>query len=150
MTQKKYGLKVVNIKLVKERTIYSANPVQSPESAMKVVQEFMSDFDREALGVLCVDNAGNVLNIHFCAIGELNCCIFDPKQIFKAALLSNAAGVLVFHNHPSGDLTPSKEDVNSTKRFKEACALMNINFLDHIIIGSNGCYYSFMEKRILQ
>lgn len=149
MAQKKYGLKVVNIRLVKERTLYSITPVRSPDTAMKVVQEFMSDFDREALGVLCVDNVGNVLNVHFCAVGALDRCIFDPKQIFKATLLSNAAGILVFHNHPSGDLTPSKEDVNSTKRLKEACTLMDISFLDHIIIGSNGCYYSFMENQIL-
>lgn len=149
MAQKKYGLKVVNIRLVKERTLYSVTPVQSPDAAMEVVQEFVQDFDRETLGVICVDNSGNVLNVHFCAVGALNRCIFDPKQIFKAALLSNAASVLVFHNHPSGSLTPSKEDINSTKRLKEACILMDINFLDHIIIGSNGCYYSFMENQIL-
>lgn len=149
MAQKKYGLKVVNVRLVKERTIYSAAPVQSPSVAMEVIQGFMSDFDREAAGVLCIDSAGNVLNVHFCSVGALNYCIMDPKQILKAALLSNAASVLVFHNHPSGNVTPSREDVEQTKKLKEACKVMAVNFLDHMILGFNGTFYSFKEHNML-
>lgn len=149
MAQKKYGLKVVNVRLVKERTVYSAAPVQSPSAAMEVIQGFMSDFDREVLGVLCIDAAGNVLNVHFCSVGALSYCIMDPKQIFKAALLSNAASILVFHNHPSGNVTPSKEDIEQTKKLKEASKIMSVNFLDHMILGFNGIFYSFKEHNML-
>ena len=72
-------------------------------------------------------------------------CESTPREVFKVAILSNAYSILLAHNHPSGDTTPSQEDLNITKRIKSASEIMGIPILDHLIIGSNG-YYSFKEN----
>jgi DNA repair protein RadC len=81
-------------------------------------------------------------------IGGIAQVYVDVRSIFKKALLNNATGIIIGHNHPSGNVKPSEEDKNLTKRIKAICGIMDINLLDHIIIGMNN-YFSFAEEGIL-
>ncbi|KKK59891.1 hypothetical protein LCGC14_3029820, partial [marine sediment metagenome] len=79
------------------------------------------------------------------AVGTLNAAIVHPREIFKIAIKANAAGLIVAHNHPSGDTNPSREDIALTRRLAEAGRILGIQFIDHIIIG-DGCWLSMKEK----
>ncbi|MDT8444359.1 MAG: JAB domain-containing protein [Desulfuromonadales bacterium] len=81
-------------------------------------------------------------------MGSLNASIVHPREVYKAALLSSAAAVIFIHNHPSGDTAPSREDIEITKRLKDAGELLGIRVLDHLIVGEAG-YYSFANDGIL-
>lgn len=80
--------------------------------------------------------------------GNLNSSIVHPREIFKRAVLNNAASIICMHNHPSGDPTPSQNDIDITKRIDEAGELMGIPLLDHVIIG-DGTYISLKEKMLI-
>lgn len=80
--------------------------------------------------------------------GTVNASLVSPRELFIEALEKNAVSIILMHNHPSGDPTPSKEDLFVTKRVKDAGNLIGIELLDHIIIGNN-CYVSFAEQRLL-
>lgn len=80
--------------------------------------------------------------------GTVNASLVSPRELFIEALQKNAVSIILLHNHPSGDPTPSKEDILITKRIKEAGSLIGIELLDHIIIGNN-CYISLAEKNLV-
>jgi len=80
------------------------------------------------------------------SIGSLDASIVHPREVYKVAILANSSSIIVCHNHPSGDPTPSREDINVTKMLKEAGELLGIPVLDHIIVGSEGAYYSLKER----
>jgi DNA repair protein RadC len=82
------------------------------------------------------------------SVGSLNQSIVHPREVFKTACLSNAAALILIHQHPSGDSTPSSEDISITRRLKEAGEIMGIKVLDHIIVG-DGEYCSFTERGLL-
>lgn len=82
--------------------------------------------------------------------GTLNSSLVHPREVFKVVLMANANSVLLYHNHPSGDPTPSKEDLEVTQRIHEAGKVLGIEVMDHIIIGSNGHYVSLKERGILE
>lgn len=103
----------------------------------------MSKLDREIVGVLAVNAKNEIIGVNTASVGAVNYSIFSPREILKFALLANASGIIITHNHPSGDVTPSREDRESTEKLNEACKILGVTLLDHIIIG-NG-YYSFKE-----
>ena len=82
----------------------------------------------------------------FASVGSLNEALINPREIFKSAILSNAHSMMLIHNHPSGNLTPSTSDIQTTARMQELGELMGISLVDHIITGRNGNYYSFRDK----
>jgi DNA repair protein RadC len=82
-------------------------------------------------------------------MGTLHSSLVHPREVFKAAILSNAAGFILAHNHPSGELTPSKDDIAVTERIKEAGDLLGIDLLDHIIVGDGKRYTSFREQGLM-
>ena len=82
------------------------------------------------------------------SVGTINSALVNPREIFKSSILSNACAIIAVHNHPSGNIMPSREDVNITKRLKMSGAILGIDLLDHIIIGgTSGEMYSFKSKR---
>ena len=89
------------------------------------------------------------LSISAVSMGILNSSLIHPREIFKTAILTNAASLILYHNHPSGETEPSTEDINITKRIKEAGVLMGIELIDHIIIGSEGRFLSLKEEGLL-
>ena len=100
--------------------------------------------DREYLLVISVDSKGRPLAIEIVSIGTVNATLAEPREIFKHAILANAAGIILVHNHPSGDCTPSEEDEEMTRRINESGKLLGILVRDHVIIGDG--YFSFHEE----
>ena len=110
------GLKMVSIRLVDDPPIYSEDKIQNPNDAVQLLLKEFDSVDRELFFVLNLKTNGQVINVNIASMGTLNSCILSPREIFKASILSNAASVILMHNHPSGDCTPSKQDVLMTKR----------------------------------
>ena len=121
--------------------------IQSPEDVFEVVQKVIkaSEYPEENLWMITLDTKNNITGIFTVSTGSLNTSIMHPREVFKRAMLQNAASIIVCHNHPSGDSTPSTEDINITKRLYEAGEILGIKLLDHIIAGDNS-YTSLKEK----
>ena len=142
-------INIVSIKLVKESSLlYKERNIRSPEDAYKLMKHFLEDLDREAFIVISLDVKNSPLSINICHVGSLNASIVHPREVMKSAILSNAASFMVGHNHPSGNVTPSTEDIEVTKRLVEAGKIIGIELLDHIIV-CNDEYLSFKEKNYL-
>lgn len=119
----------------------------SPAQIYGTFQFLMSE-TREMFATLHLDSKNRVVCMDLVSIGSLNQSIVHPREVFKCACLSNAAAIILIHQHPSGDPTPSREDMEITRRLKEAGDLMGIRVLDHIIVG-DGEYLSFVERGLL-
>lgn len=87
--------------------------------------------------MVCLDTKNQPTAINICHVGNLNVCIVHPSEVFKPAILSNSPAILIAHNYPSGDPTPSREDIEVTKRIGEARRIIGIDLLDHLIICSD-------------
>lgn len=145
-----YNLDVVQIRLVKEAAWYSETPISSCEDAVAFLSDKFNDLDREVFCILNLSSDGKVINFNVVSVGTLNASLISPREVFKSSILSNAASIIVLHNHPSGSLAASKEDKLVTQRLREAGQLLDIQLLDHIIIGGkDGLYYSFHEDNLL-
>lgn len=141
---------IVSIKMVREGSIlYESRNINSPEIAAELGRKFIENSDREELIVCCLDTKNQPLSISIASIGSLSSSIVHPREVFKVAVLSNAASIIVFHNHPSGDTSPSTEDISVTNRLKEAGDIIGIKLIDHIIIGPDGRYTSLKEEGIV-
>lgn len=140
---------IVSIKMVREGSVlYNVRKICSPADAVELGRRFLEECDREQLIVCCLDTKNQPLSVNVVSVGSLNSSIVHPREVFKVAVLSNSASIVVFHNHPSGDVSPSTEDINVTNRLKEAGKLIGIDLIDHISIGSEGKYCSLKEKGI--
>jgi DNA repair protein RadC len=95
--------------------------------------------------VVPLDTKNRVLGFHVVSVGSLGASLVHPREVFKIAILANAASVILVHNHPSGDPEPSAEDRRVTERLKEAGELVGIPVLDHVVIG-DGRYVSFTDR----
>lgn len=138
---------IIKTCIVKERTmLYGARQINTPVLAAGLARDLYANADRELLVVAALDAKCNPLSLEIAAIGNVNACIVSPREIFKNAILSNAVHIMIFHNHISGDCTPSKEDVDVTKRILEVGEVLGIPLLDHIIIGDGNSYLSLREQ----
>ncbi|MTI62214.1 MAG: DNA repair protein RadC [Firmicutes bacterium] len=138
-------MKKVSIKLVKEAELdYGVDRLTSPADAARVLREYIGDFDREMFVVICLDIKNHLNSINTVSIGTLTSSLCHPREIFKAAILSNAAAIIVGHNHPSGIPDPSKDDIEITKKIDKAGSILGIDLLDHVIIGDPS-YHSMKE-----
>ena len=109
--------------------------VSSPEDAAAAVREDMRILDREEFRVLLLNTKNGLIKKSEVSRGSLNASIVEPREVFKDAIAVSAASMILVHNHPSGDPTPSSEDIAVTKRLVKAGDLLNIAVLDHIILG---------------
>ena len=123
------------------------DPVQSPQEAFTSMQEKLRGLKKEHFYILCLDTRNRVNAKKQVSQGNLDSSIVHPREVFKDAISSLASSVIFVHNHPSGDLEPSSEDVNLTKRLVEAGELLGIPVLDHIIVSDRG--YTSMKSRNL-
>lgn len=121
--------------------------VQSPEEAFQSMQEKLKGRKKEYFYILCLDTRNRIKVKKQVSQGNLDSSIVHPREVFKDAISSLAAAVIFVHNHPSGDLEPSSEDVHLTKRLVEAGELLGIPVLDHIIVSDLG--YTSMKSRNL-
>ena len=148
--QRQYKLHEVCIRLAEGTTLYSTEPMSTPDRAVDVMRKELSQYDREVLCVVNLNSRLKPINFNIVSIGTINQSLADISNIFKSCLLSNASGLLLMHNHPSGDPTPSHEDIALTKRVIAAGKLMGVSCLDHVIIGGqNGATYSMREEKIV-
>ncbi|NVN89653.1 MAG: DNA repair protein RadC [Desulfuromonadales bacterium] len=109
---------------------------------------FLMKETKEMFLTLHLDGKNRIICMDLVSIGSLNQSIVHPRHVFQTALISNAAAIICVHQHPSGDPSPSSEDISITRRLKEAGEIMGIKILDHIIIG-DGQYLSFVERGLL-
>lgn len=146
-----FKLDVVSVRLVRDTPLYSAVEIKKPEEAVSLVGETLCGMDREIVCVLNIGGDGRPINCNFASIGALNYSMAHPRELLKTSILSNAASMLLIHNHPSQSLFPSKEDVIITDRMQKLGELVGIPLMDHIIVGSgNREYFSFKEKGIMK
>lgn len=122
--------------------------ITKPQDAAELVMEEMKSFREEHLRVIMLNTKNLVTYIKDVSVGSINSSIVHPREIFCEAIKRRSASIIICHNHPSGDPSPSCEDINVTNRLKECSKLIGIDLLDHIIIG-NGIYISLKEKGIL-
>jgi DNA repair protein RadC len=122
--------------------------IRSPQDVCSFVMEEMCYLDREHFRVVILNTKNQVLAVETVSVGSLNSSLVHPREVFKPALLKSAAAVILLHNHPSGDATPSGEDLEITRRLAEAGKLIGIEVLDHIIIGDH-VFTSLKERAII-
>lgn len=121
--------------------------VSSPEAAAQYVRD-MEEFDREVGVVLHLDTKNNIVGKEVISTGSLNAAIVHPREVFKGAILNNSAGIIFVHNHPSGDPTPSQNDVDITRRLRDTGHTTGIELMDSVVIGQDGRYYSMREQNV--
>lgn len=139
-------LEQVAIRMVEQPPLYSNEPMNNPDVAIRVMNEFLSQMDRELFCIVNLQADLTPINMNIVSVGSLNEALINSREIFKSAILSNAHSMMLIHNHPSGNLTPSTSDIQTTARMQELGELMGISLVDHIITGRNGNYYSFRDK----
>jgi DNA repair protein RadC len=122
--------------------------VTSPDILADLMMDEMRYLNKEYFKVAVLDTKNQILTIENVSVGTLNASIVHPRDVFKIAIKRNANSIILIHNHPSGDTTPSNEDINITNRLVDAGNLIGIKVLDHIIIGDNK-YLSFKEINLI-
>lgn len=143
-------LEVVNIRLVKEPSLYTEEKLDSPDKVVEFMSKELAQYDREVFCVLNMKTNSQVINMNIVSIGTINCALVNPREVFKSSILSNASGIIALHNHPSGDAVPSAEDKSITKLLRKSGRILGIELLDHIIVGGvNGKKFSFREEHML-
>jgi DNA repair protein RadC len=139
------------LELVKESSkVYEVDKISSPHDVRDYIEQVfkLSIQAEEVMVMLVLDIKNNVIGAFEVSRGCLNASIVHPREVFKRALLLNGASIILAHNHPSGDPTPSEEDVDITKRLVEGGDILGITVLDHLIIGDNR-YRSFKEMNLI-
>lgn len=147
--KEKNKLNVVRVKLVEDIPLYSDKIVGSPDDAIDILKEELSTYDREVFGIINLNTKGKVLNFNIVSVGTLNSAEAHPRETLKTAILSNAASFIAVHNHPSGVLEPSLEDLKTTQRLYEAGKIIGIKMLDHIIVAGKETF-SFAENDLME
>ena len=123
--------------------------IKSPDDAATIGKEFMRIHEEpeEYMYMICMNTKNKVIGVFEISHGSVNSSIVTPREVFQKALLANAVSIILMHNHPSGDPTASREDIEVTKRLVEAGKIVGVEVLDHIIIGDR--YISLKEKGYL-
>lgn len=138
---------IIHLEMVREsRSLYGLERLSSPKEAAEVVEPLIRRADREILLVLSLDSQLEPVALEIAAVGGVNFCSVDVRNLFKHAILNNSASIICYHNHPSGDCEPSREDMALTRRLEKCGKLLGIPLTDHIIIGGEGRYVSFAEQ----
>ena len=132
---------IVKIQMVKDGTIeYGKKHINKPQDLAELGLKFLKNADREMFLLVCLNTKNCVNCIHLVSIGTLDRAFVSPRDVLKTALLANAAGIACAHNHPSGDVEPSPEDIHLTKTLASCSDLFDIRFLDHVIVADDGRY----------
>ena len=144
----KYELQMIKNTVKETEEKYYAS---DPESVFEFLVDIcnMDKLPKEHFVELAISSKGEIIGYSVISVGDISSSIVHPREVFQFAILSNAAVIIVAHNHPSGDPTPSEEDIKVTKRLTECSKIMGIKLVDHVIVGDNN-YYSFMKNRSLE
>lgn len=145
------NIPIYRVALVKEGKMpcYETR-IRSSASAHTVLQHYLADTDREHFVILMLDQKNKVIGINTVSVGSLTASVVHPREVYKPAILANAASLILGHNHPSGDPQPSREDRALTQRLVASGKLLGINVLDHIVVGDEGKFFSFADEGMLE
>jgi DNA repair protein RadC len=150
--KRKKNVPIYRVTLVREGKIQDhPGKITSSLMAADLVNRYLEGVDREHFVVLLLDRKNQLIGINTVSIGSLTASVVHPREVYKVAILSNAAAIICAHNHPSGDPQPSQEDRALTARLVVAGKLLGIDVLDHIIVGDESKrYFSFADEGLLQ
>lgn len=133
-------ISIVSIQLVRDREVeYGQQPVNNPEMLYDLFRTVYGEPDRETLVVVALDSQNKPTAISTVSTGTVDASVAHPREVFKTAILANAASIVLIHNHPSGNPQPSPDDIGVTKRMTRVGALVGIPLVDHVIIGDETC-----------
>lgn len=138
----------VKIQLVRESKPVKECVITTPDDVFNLVKDELRDSDREIFLSVQLNTRNKVLGINVVSVGTLNASLIHPREVFKPAILQNAGAIILVHNHPSGTEDPSTEDIAMTNRLSEAGKLLDIEVLDHVIVGNT--FYSFLHKGLIE
>lgn len=122
--------------------------INSPKDIFSLLKEKIINFHKEYFMVVSLDNRNKVINIDTVSVGTLNSSLIHPRETFEVAIKNHAAVIIICHNHPSGELKPSEDDLIITQNLVKAGKLLGIDVADHLIITKDG-YFSFKEKKLV-
>lgn len=122
--------------------------ITSPQDFFELFNPLMKDESKEVFLVAWLSTSNRVQGFEIVTSGTLNTSVVDPRGVFRSAIVANCANIIIAHNHPSGNLEPSNEDISITKKLVEVGKLIEINIFDHIIFADN-TYTSFVERRLI-
>jgi len=149
------AIEIFTLRYVKEQSVpymdyMKANHATSPDKVAEIMNDVFNieELPEEHFFLLCLNTKNHITNISEVSHGTINASLVRPADVFKRALVANANAVILVHNHPSGEISPSQEDVTVTNRLRDCGDMLGVPVLDHIIIGHDR-YYSFKEKGLL-
>ena len=122
--------------------------VSGPPEALDIAREILTGLDREAFYVLPLSARNEIIGKHMVSMGSVSGSVVHPREVFKICVLANASGVILLHNHPSGDPTPSQEDLQITKQLVATGKILGIPVIDHLIIADDR-HMSFADEHML-
>ena len=144
-----YDIPIYQVQLVRESSVtVERNSILRPIDAYNIAREHYKTLDREMFSVMMLDAKNKVIGINTVSVGSLSASIVHPREVFKPCILSNAASVILLHNHPSGDPTPSQNDLEITRKLHDVGYILGVNIRDHIILGDE-VFFSFREKGLI-
>jgi len=149
-TGSRMNISVFRVSLIKDHTLSYANAslILSPQEVYELIKEHLQDSDREQFIALFLDSRSAVIGMNTVSVGTLTESLVHPREVFKGAILANAASIIVAHNHPSGEALASEADMSVTTKLKEAGRILGIPIEDHVIVGEVG-YFSFRQQGLL-
>lgn len=149
------AIEIFTLRYVKEQSVpymdyMKANHATSPDKVAEIMNDVFNieELPEEHTFLLCLNTKNHITNISEVSHGTINASLVRPADVFKRALVANANAIILVHNHPSGDISPSQDDVAVTNRLRDCGDMLGVPVLDHIIIGHDR-YYSFKEKGLL-
>lgn len=147
-----FSLPVVSVKLNVDFKLLSDKPLENPRDVYRLAGDLLRNNDRESIIVFNLRADGRPASCHIAGVGTIDSCVAHPREMLKSTLLTNSSSIILAHNHPSGDVQPSTEDILLTFRMSLVCEMMQIKLLDHIIIGGGrgNRYYSMLDEGILE
>ena len=142
------SISIVSVKLIKEKDVhYGTTTIRNPGELASVARKFLDNTDREVFLTIHFSSVNTINSIHVVSVGSLDRTVVHAREVFKAAILSNSSTIALVHNHPSGTLIPSEEDILITKKLVQCGEILDIKVVDHIIVADDQ-YLSFAERKI--
>jgi DNA repair protein RadC len=143
-------ISVFRLSLIKDHTLAYANAscMLTPQNVYELIKEYLQDTDREHFIAIFLDSRSAVIGMNTVSVGTLTESLVHAREVFKGAILANAASIIVAHNHPSGEALASEADISVTSKLKDAGRILGIPIEDHVIVADVG-YFSFRQHGLL-
>ena len=130
------------------QTVQTGDTLDCPSTVSRLLQPLFESLDREHFVVLALDARNRPIGCNTVSIGTLSASLVHPREVFKFAILANAAAVILAHNHPSGEVSPSKDDIDLTRRLVQVGEVVGIEVLDHVVLGGQD-FCSLKEQGVM-